>query len=174
MPKTHLSHEKAILHALRKNSMPTSVLADKLGLSREAIYRCCLKLDEAGWITSREGRSLKRIFYYPKFRQVVTSENYERIRKEIKKSDEADARLIPFPPKVRVWCLSPKALSELPGVPTMPPPVKGAKLMGELAGGPSTAPPGEEDMAEAMECDGDVTLEPPPGRGGSRGGRGEG
>ncbi len=178
MAKTRASYEKAILHALRKNSMPTSVLADKLGQNRSAVYRSCKKLESTfGLLASRKEAGQKKLFYFPKFREVMTSENHDNIQKEIKKSNEPENHLYPFFPKVRVWRLSAKALSELAGGASTAPPVKRARLMSELPGGPTTPPPVkgamlvEEDLSMEEEFEGDVTQEPPLGRGGNRGGR---
>lgn len=130
MPKPFDVNEKAILNALRKNSLPTGELADRLGQSRSAVYRFCKKLEyQHGKLTSQKGYSLNRLYFFPKLQEVLTSENYDRIHEEIEKSDEPDVHLYPFSPRVRIWRLSPKALSELPGKPTIPPPIKGARPM---------------------------------------------
>jgi hypothetical protein len=132
MPKAFDVNEKAILRALRHNTLPTDVLADELRQNRGTVYRSCKKLeDNYGFLASRTDFSLKRLFYFPKTQEVLTSENYDRIKDEIKESDDPDAHLYPFHPKVRIWRLSAKGLqflSSLPGEPTLPPPIKKKKL----------------------------------------------
>lgn len=60
--------------------LTTRELAVRLRADREKVYKRCKRLEKDGRLTSElVGAGEKTIFFFPMTREVVTSENYERI-----------------------------------------------------------------------------------------------
>jgi DNA-binding Lrp family transcriptional regulator len=60
--------------------LTTRELATQLGADREAVYRCCKRLEKDGRLTSELIKGAKRsAFFFPMTMEPVTSQSYERI-----------------------------------------------------------------------------------------------
>ena len=95
--------EDDIIEVLRGGPLSTGALADEVGANRGSVYRTCTRMERDGILTSDLKRSNKRLFYCPLTGEVLTSDNYDEIMELIEHSDDENAVLLPFYPKVRVW-----------------------------------------------------------------------
>jgi DNA-binding Lrp family transcriptional regulator len=60
--------------------LSTRDLAVRLGAGRDRVYKCCKQLEKEGRLTSELIKAgEKSIYFFPMTKEVVTSENYERI-----------------------------------------------------------------------------------------------
>lgn len=75
------SLEAQIVKALEAvGRLTTRELATQLGAERNAVYRCCRRLEKDGRLTSERIKAAKRsAFFFPMTMEPVTSQSYERI-----------------------------------------------------------------------------------------------
>jgi len=144
MPKLLSKLENAIILALAEGPLQTKDLVKTVMEEHGTVYRRCKRFEERfGLLTSDLKKSDKLLFFFPVTHEVVTKENYDRIKKEIDEADDPDVGLRPFRPNIRVWRLTTVGSQYLHGDATIlpPPPPLLKRTSRELNGDVTTPPP---------------------------------